>query len=362
MNQDEGKSKRVTLQTIADRMGVSRTTVSNAYNKPGELASELRDRILGVAEELGYTGPDAAARMLRTGRMGAIGVLFTEDLRYVFKDPDTTSLLQGIAEVTARSGIGLMLLPATPGADSRETPVQLAPVDGHIIFSVSDQGAAIDAVLAQGHPVVVVDAPDLGERASFVGIDDYAGARLAASHLIELGHRNLAVMVGRFSSESTHGQISAKHERAATSRVTSDRISGYRAALSDAGRDPSELILWEAGGNEPDSARRAGMDLLVAHPDVTGLLCLSDQIAIGVCQAARRMGLEIPQDLSVVGFDDVPRARNWDPPLTTVRQPIVDKGRVAADLLLEQIGGAPPGRIMLPIDLVVRSSTSPAPS
>ena len=108
-------SNQVTLQTVADRVGVSRTTVSNAYNRPNELGAALRERILQAAAELGYRGPDAAARMLRSGHMGAIGLLFTEDLRFVFTDPDTTSFMQGVAETSALSGTGLTLLPAPAG-------------------------------------------------------------------------------------------------------------------------------------------------------------------------------------------------------------------------------------------------------
>ena len=142
-------------------------------------------------------------------------------------------------------------------------------------------------------------------------------------------------------------------------RIARERIAGYRSALVDAGLDPADLVLWESGGNDPDSARRATVHLIEAHPAVTGLLCFSDQIAIGASQAGQLVGRRIPDDLSLVGFDDVPRARTWDPPLTTIRQPLVDKGRAAAELLLEQIDGGPPRRTILPIELVVRASTAP---
>ena len=141
-------------------------------------------------------------------------------------------------------------------------------------------------------------------------------------------------------------------------RIARERIAGYRSALVDAGLDPADLVLWEAGGNDPDSARRAAVDLIEAHPAITGLLCFSDQIAIGASQAGQLVGRRIPEELSLVGFDDVPRARTWDPPLTTIRQPLVDKGRAAAELLLEQIDGGPPRRTILPIELIIRSSTA----
>jgi DNA-binding LacI/PurR family transcriptional regulator len=129
--------------------------------------------------------------------------------------------------------------------------------------------------------------------------------------------------------------------------------------MTEAGLEPTDLLLWESGGNDPDSARVAASELLDAHPDITGMLCFSDQVAIGACQAAGSRGLAIPDELSVVGFDDVPRASTWDPPITTIRQPMVGKGQVAAELLSELIAGAPKRRVELPIELVVRSSSAP---
>jgi len=128
--------------------------------------------------------------------------------------------------------------------------------------------------------------------------------------------------------------------------------------LVDAGLDPDRMVIWEAGANDPDAARRAAAEMLAANPDLTAVLGFTDQLAIGIAQAAGRLGLRVPEDLSVVGFDDVPRASTWDPPLTTVRQPLVDKGRVAADLLLRQIADGGTARVELPIDLIVRGSTS----
>ena len=111
---------------------------------------------------------------------------------------------------------------------------------------------------------------------------------------------------------------------------------------------------------DPDAARNAALDLLDRTPDITAILCFSDQLAIGAAQACARLGLDVPGDISLVGFDDVPRASTWEPPLTTIRQPMVDKGRAAAELLLEQIdGGAAPRRVELPIELVVRASSGP---
>ena len=354
---------RVTLQTIADEVGVSRATVSNAYNRPDQLSEALRERILGAAEQLGYRGPDATARMLRTGRTGSIGLLFTDDLRYVFNDPDTMLFMRGVAETSALAGTGLVLLPVPPDLDLADSAVGHVAADGHLVFSVDRSHPAVDALLGSDRPIVTVDEPDLGDATSFVGIDDVRGASLAARHLVEIGHRRLGVLLGRLGPDVRTGPVDAEREAEGSIRVARRRIDGYRSALQQAGLDPGALVLWEAGGNDPDSGRRATTELLRNHPELTGLLCFSDQLAIGASQAATKLGRRVPDDLSLVGFDDVPRASSWDPPLTTIRQPLVDKGRAAADLLLELIEQQPARRIELPIELVVRDSTaSPPPS
>lgn len=352
-------SGRITLQTVADRVGVSRATVSNAYNRPDQLSGPLRVRILEAAAELGYRGPDAAARSLRTGQMGTIGLLFTEDLRYVFTDPDTTEFMRGVAETSALAKTGLTLLPVPVGVDPADTAVSTVAADGHLVFSVVEGHPALDILLSRGKPIVVVDEPDLGRATSFVGIDDRSGAHLAAAHLIELGHRRIGVLLGRVDLAAASGPVGAPATKHMTVRVARERLDGYRAAMEDANLDPDDLVVWKSGGNDPDAGRAAAAVMLGEHPELTGLLCFSDQLAIGAAQAAARCGRPVPDDLSIVGFDDVPRAAAWDPPLTTIRQPLVDKGRVAADLLLELIGGGEPRRIELPIELVIRASTAP---
>lgn len=355
-------NSRVTLQTIADATGVSRATVSNAYNRPDQLSPALRVRILETAAALGYRGPDAAARTLRTGRTRSIGLLFTEDLRFVFTDPDTMLFMRGVAETSALAGSGLTLLPVPPGLDLGDSAVGSVAADGHLIFSVDRTHPAVDALVGSGRPIVTIDEPDLGDHTSFVGIDDAAGAELAAHHLVGLGHRRLGIVLGRLGGEPRSGRVDPPREREISVRVARHRIEGYRAAIAASGVDPASTVLWEAGGNDPDCGRRATQDLLRTHGEITGLLCFSDQLAIGASQAAAKLGRRVPDDLSIVGFDDVPRASTWDPPLTTVRQPLVDKGRVAADLLLELIDHRPARRIELPIELVVRASTAPPPA
>ena len=351
--------RRVTLQTLADHVGVSRTTVSNAYNRPDQLTPALRERILATAERLGYGGPDARARMLRTGTTRTIGLLFTEDLRYVFSDPNTTLFMRGVAETSALAGTGLTLLPVPAGMSVDDTAVGATPTDGYLVFSVAASHPAVHAVLRHDVPLVVVDEPDLGPTTSFVGIDDRRGGRLAADHLLALGPREIAIVVHRLGPEARQRPLTPAQLDRAGLRIVRERVGGFFDGLTAAGLDPTAVTVWEAGDNDPDVGRDATTQLLRARPTTTALFCTTDQLAIGATQAASTLGRRVPTDLSVVGVDDIPRAASWTPSLTTVRQPLVEKGRVAAELLLGQVRTGTPRRVDLPIELVVRQSTAP---
>jgi DNA-binding LacI/PurR family transcriptional regulator len=353
--------RRVTLKTIADHLGVSRTTVSNAYNRPDQLAAELREKILETADKLGYAGPDAAARILRTGSTGSIGLLFTEDLRYVFNDPNTALFMRGVAETSALAGTGLTLLPVPAGMSVEDTALRSTAADGYLVFSVADDHPALRSVLRHNVPVVIVDEPDIGERTSFVGIDDRRGGRLAADHLVALGHQHIAVLVHRLDTEPRRRQVSAAQVEAGKLRIVRERVAGLFEGIEHVGLDSTAVAIWEAGDNDPDAGREAAIELLAARPETTALFCTTDRLAIGATQAATSLGRNVPADLSVVGFDDIPRAATWQPALTTIRQPLVEKGRVAAELLLSQIQTGTSSRIDLPIELVARASTAPPP-
>ena len=350
-------AERVTLQTLADHLGVSRTTVSNAYNRPEQLSDALRQRILDAAEELGYRGPDAAARTLRTGRHDTIGVVFTDDLPFVFADPDTTTFLAGVAEASAGAGTGVLLLPSPPGTPVDQSPLARAAVDGFIVFSAPDDHPAVHEVMRRRVPTVVVDEPDPGPTASFIGIDDRGGASELGRHLHGLGHRRVGMVTLPMSATRSLARARTVEEAQASAvRVVRARTAG----ILDAGLDP---VIYESPANDPDGGRAAALALLRDHTEVSAIVGLSDQLAIGATQAAFRLGLDVPRDLSVVGFDDIPRASTWDTPLTTIRQPLVDKGRRAAALLRELIeqDRSAPVRETLPIELIVRSSSGPAP-
>jgi DNA-binding LacI/PurR family transcriptional regulator len=347
-------ARRATLQTIADVLGVSRSTVSNAYNRPDQLNAELRERILRTAAELGYTGPDPAARRLRTGHGGVIGLLFTEALSYAFTDPAAVGFLEGLAREAEVGGTALLLVPSPPGADAAAA-VRGAVVDAFCIYSMADEQPAVRAALERGLPAVIVEEPDLAGHA-FVGIDDRTATREVAEHVLALGHRRIAVLTDRLVADGYEGPVDARREAAATFHIGRERLAGFRDGLAAAGIDWATVHIEERP-NELACGIDAGHAVLAADPRPTAIISATDQLALGALQAARELGLRVPQDVSVAGFDDVPAAAHAD--LTTVRQPLLEKGVQAARLLAELEAGGPPRRVMLPVELVVRGSTGP---
>ncbi|GGM14408.1 transcriptional regulator [Dactylosporangium sucinum] len=364
---------RVTLQTIADKVGVSRMTVSNAFSRPDQLSPTLRDKILAVADELGYVGPDPAARALAKGTTGAVGVLLTESLRDAFTDEIATAFLGAIAEELTPTGLGLTLLTATTSGDL--IPARDVAMDGALVYSCDPESTAVDWLLRRKIPVVFVDqVPADGIPA--VNVDDRTGARAAAQHLVDLGHRHLGIVTSGVRGD--HGRI-ADEESMIDGYVANQRIAGWLDALRPAGIEPTIVRLPHG---RPENGYDGGRMLLAppvpdpsqdgatppTGPRPTAVLCFSDALASGVVQAAQDLGLRVPEDVSVVGFDDSPLAARLRPPLTTVRQDVLAKGHAAAAALTRAIASfrtdtpADPAHLRLPATLVVRASTAPPPA
>jgi DNA-binding LacI/PurR family transcriptional regulator len=354
----------VTLTTVARAVGVSPTTVSNAYNRPHKLTPALRERILETARALGYPGPNPAARSLRRGRAGSIGLLFGEALAYAFQDPAAVEFIRGLAEGTARDNSVLQLIAALE-ADSRRGASLLANaiVDGLVVWSLPDRHPLLTVARERNIPLVIHGGPRL-DGVPFVGMDDRAAARTAAEHLLQLGHRSLAVISHPFGpTRRARHRDPAKIGRPSY-RVTRERLAGFRAAAGATPR-PAALDVFEVAVNSRDEGRRAALVLLDATPRPTALLAMSDQLALGALAAAHELGLRVPDDVSVVGWDDSPSARAGDPPLSTVHQsPLHDQGRTCARLLIAATRGEIADEDLVHLaawHLVTRDSTGPPP-
>jgi len=347
------------MRDVAQAAGVSQAAVSYAYNRPGKLSEAQRERIFQIAEDLGYVGPHATGRSLRTGLVGALGLMITDSLPYAFDDPATAALLKGISEVGELSEVALTLLPCPLESDrmAQGSGVLLRGlVDGFLAYAMPEGHPAVETALRRQLPVVIIDGPNPGGLPR-VGIRDREAAREAATHLLSLGHRRVGVLVDRLLPDGHSGPVTPARRRQARDLVMKERLAGYAAAFRSAGIPWSSATVIEAGGFN-EAASQTAAESLLGHPEpVTAVLAATDVLALATIGAARRRGLRIPRDLSVIGFDDLPVAAPAE--LSTVRQPLVDKGRQAARLLLDVIGGAQPREIVLPTELVVRATTAP---
>jgi DNA-binding LacI/PurR family transcriptional regulator len=332
--------------------------VSNAYSRPDQLAPALRERILQIAADLGYPGPHPVARTLRRGRVGAIGLLLTEALTYAFRDPAAILFLQGVADILQETDLGLHLVPAQPGQTFDARGVRDAVVDAFLVYSVSDDHPGLAEVLRRRIPTVIVDQPRV-PGVTFVGIDDEGAAYEAARHLVQLGHRQFAILTDRLFAEPPAAGVRIGTRKESDFLVARSRLRGYRRALEGAGIAWGPIQLAECFPNSPEVGREALGRLSAGNPRPTAILCLTDQLALGALQGAADIGLAVPDELSIVGFDDIPAAAVAQPPLTTVRQPLLEKGRVAAELASRRYHATDVRRVELATALVVRGSTGP---
>lgn len=357
--------RRATLREVAAEVGVSVATVSNAYNRPDQLSEELRERIFKTAGRLGYAGPDPLGRSLRRRRAGAVGILYSDRLSYAFTDPAAVMFLQGVSLAAEEAGLGMLLLPGGPAEGREAAAVSEAVVDGFITYCIDHGDPLVGSLVGRGLPVVFVDNPPEPGGAPTVGVDDRGGARAAAEHLLNLGHRRLGVVSFELGAGPVGGLIGEERLRRATHANTLARLAGYREQVEAAGVPWSEVPVFECRENTPEWGRRAAEELLRLRPRPSAVLALSDQLAFGVYEAAREAGLSVPEDLSVVGYDDVPEAARTSPPLTTVGQPHTEKGLLAGRMLVARLEGREARTTerhkTFRTRLVVRGSTAPAP-
>jgi DNA-binding LacI/PurR family transcriptional regulator len=342
---------RVRLSDVAARAGVSVGSASQAFGRPELVSEETRERVLAAAQALGYTGPDPAARSLRLGRAGALGLIFSERLRYQFTDPAAPAFLAGLAQGMEESSLGLLFVPDSRHRDAAAATVSSAAVDGFVIYSAVRNDPRVEAALARRLPVVTVDQPR-DAPTPFIGIDDRAAARTAAEHVRDLGHRRVGVL-SFVSALDREGTLALD--------LSSERLAGYMDGLGDAW-DAQLVRTCRPNASEP--ARRAARDLLTGERPPTAIVAMSDVLALGAIQAGAELGIGMPTELSVVGFDDSPAASLATPALTTVAQPHGEKGRLAGEWLVRALerGTALRGRrrrSILPTELVIRESTAP---
>ncbi|MDG4809701.1 substrate-binding domain-containing protein [Micromonospora sp. WMMD1120] len=344
---------------MADAVGVSRSTVSNAYSRPDQLSGELRARIMEAARQLGYPGPNPTARSLRRGFVGSIGVLFTSQLSYAFTDPFAVRFLAGVGAATERHGTSMLLVPLPRSEPDARRAVENAAVDGFCVYCVADEEWALDVIRQRGLPYVSTAVrADAGPEERFVGIDERSAARGVAAHVAGLGHRRVALLADSVLPDAPAGPLRLPGVDRVPHPTTHGRLAGFADAFAEVGVGWADLTLLNAPGNSRQAAAAAVAGLFDRPAPPTAVLAGSDVLALGVLDALAELPGERPP-VSVTGFDDVPEAAAAG--LTTVRQPAEEKGRIAAELLLDPPADAAAGHVLLPTALVVRGSTGPVP-
>ncbi len=314
---------------------MSRTTISNAFNRPDQLSAELRERVLATAKRMGYAGPDPVARSLRTRKAGAVGLVMTEALTYSFSDPAARDFVAGVAQSCEQLGQGLLLVAVGPSRSIEDGTAAVlgAGVDGFVVYSVCNDDPYLQVVLQRRLPVVVVDQPKGLAGVSRVGIADRAAMRELAGYVLGLGHRQLGLLTMRLGRDRRQGLVDAERLKSPTFDVQRERIIGVWEAMAEAGVDPDALTVVESYEHLPTSGGTAAKVALQANPRITALLCTADILALSAMDYLRGHGVYVPGQMTVTGFDGVPEAISRG--LTTVAQPSLRKGRRAGELVLQ---------------------------
>ena len=344
----EQRTIRPRIADVAREAGVSKTAVSFAFNSPDRLAPETATRILAVADQLGYS-PHPVARMLTQRQTLTIGILTPQALSVVFSNPFFGAFTEGVAAVAEEAGYALHFI--SPLHGSLAQAMSRAIVDGVVAIGLRDDHPEVEEIRRAGVPIVLVDSTALSDHDS-IEVDDAGGARAAAEHVVALGHRDILII-------GVEPPLPSRMMDAGS--VTGRRLSGYREGFAAVGVE----ITDERVAVGPASIAGGIAALNGAWQDglrPTAVLAMSDAMAIGAMRVLRDMGLTIPGDVSVVGFDDIDLAQHVDPPLTTVHQPIRQKGEEAVRLLLTVVqrhDPATPEHRRLETRLLIRASTGP---
>ena len=343
-------SERVTLTHVARAAGVSLSTASLAYSGAGPISAATQQKVLDAAAGLGYAGPNPVAQSLRRGRSGIIGVVVGTDLRARFRDPVALGTLDGLATTLAAEGLGVLLLPSEPAGGRLLTH---SAMDAAVMLTPS-AGDAARTLRRRDVPMVRVDSTARGT--SSVLVEDEAGMGALAEHLRDLGHQRVAVVTLSWTSRRRQGRIDLAGAPAAKVPYTAARMAG----ILGAGIDP--VAVQETTGSLVEEGIRAGHAVLAATPRPTAVLAMSDLLAAGVVLAARERGLRVPEDVSVAGFDGASLPWLAEHELTSVCQPIEEKGRRAAQAAIRLAAGEKVRSVTLACTLRVGTTTGPAPA
>lgn len=339
-NQNDEHKSNLTLKDIARKAGVSRSTVSRVINNHPNVSKAARQRVTQIIEDTGFH-PNVAARSLAMRRTRMLGLVLPRSMSSFFTDPYFPHLTQGIAKACNEEDytLGLFLV-STPEDEQKifSRVLRKGLLDGILLQSGELGDQLIDDLLKSEIPLVIAGRPFDTEGVSYIDIDNVKAAHQAVTHLINLGHKRIGTIAG-----------------APDNTVSFDRLNGYKQALQDAGMELDETLIVKGDYSEVcgyDSMQK----LLPARPDA--VFAASDAMAIGAIRAVQEAGLNVPDDIAFVGFDDLPLATMPNIQLTTVRQPVFEFGFTAIEMLIETIETEDnePKQVILDTELIIRDS------
>lgn len=318
------ENQRPTLRDVAQKAGVSVMTVSYAFNNPSRVSEETRARVAEAAALIGYQGKNPWATSLRSGRSGALGVVFSEHLTYAFSDPQAAGFLEGVASVCAEEGLGLTFIP-TIGDQRDAERISSAAVDGYVFWTTQEGDPALDAAAGTHRPCAIQGGPAHEGFTTIAPNDRIAAAAISAAGL-DSSVRSPVIVSFSLSTERNARAGYGLPIDEALLPVTRDRLLGFRDTLEGAGIPWDEVYTVALSRNLRSEAATAFGELLgKGQISIDAALCMSDELALGVLHSARSVGRRVPQDLVITGWDDGPSAESED--LTSLRQSLYKQGR-----------------------------------
>ncbi|GLX78700.1 LacI family transcriptional regulator [Thalassotalea insulae] len=319
-----------TLKSIAKELGVSNATVSNAFNRPDQLSKKRREEILASCRKLGYSGPNKAAQSLRKGQFNIAALVLPDSVEYMITDPVASSFVKGVSSVLEKNKVNLLLFSGV--SDSIDSVADF--VDGFICYGSPRNSALIEQLKLTDKKVVTADF-DIDRKAS-VGIDNQQAAYEIAKLAIKTKDDDVAILGLRIIDSQLTSRVYDLPELDLHASISHQRLQGYRRAIAELGVNFREDRLWNIPESNHHYALIAAKEALSSSPRPNVLLCMSDTIALAALKEINAMGLKIPQDIRVVGFDGIEEATRSTPPLTTIHQHSEVKGNKAAELFISR--------------------------
>ena len=331
------RQRNLTLKDVAKSLNTSTATISNAFNRPDQLSVAKREKILAACTELGYDGPNKAAQILRKGKSNIIALVLADNIEYMVTDPVANTFIQGVTHVLKENQKHLLLY----AGDSENIRDVIDFVDGFISYGAPRNSQLITQILNQNKPVVTVDF-NLGDFPSVNINNDEAAYKVAKMALKE--NDRVAIIGLRLIDANHTCRIYDSPLIDVDHCVTHRRLEGYFKAIKECNVDFEGGSIWHTPENNHKYAKQAALEVLNSVPRPNVVLCMSDLIAIEVLDCAKKMGIKVPEDLRITGFDGINEAFRVTPQISTICQSSVEKGKHAAKLLLEDT----PKSVVLP--------------